>query len=58
MDKKKIFIGIAVVFVLWWLFQNPNGLTTTISNLAGGLWTITTSIFSSVADVISNASTK
>ncbi|MBO0843155.1 MAG: hypothetical protein J2O46_08215 [Nocardioides sp.] len=56
MDKKKIIIGIVVVFLVWWLFTNPNSLTGTISSVAGGIWEVTTNIFSGVANVISGAS--
>lgn len=55
MDKKKIFIGIVVVFLAWWLFTSPATLTHDISQLAGGVWQVTTNIFSGVADMISGA---
>lgn len=56
MDKKKIFIGIAAVFLGWWFISNPSGMSGTVSDLAGGIWTVTTSVFTSVVDVINNAS--
>lgn len=52
MDKKKIFTIIGVLFVGFWLFTDPQGLTNTISAIAGGIWGVTTDVFGGVIGTI------
>jgi len=52
MDKKKIFIVIGALFVGFWLFTDPQGLTSTISAIAGGIWGVATDVFGGVIGTI------
>lgn len=47
---KFLVIGVAVLFVGFWLVQDPNGLALFTKDGAGWLWGMTETVFGAVID--------
>lgn len=45
MDLKKLLLALAVVFLGFWMFTDPNGLAETAGETAGSAWGMTAQLF-------------
>lgn len=50
MDTKKLIIIVVVVFLGFWMLNEPAGLADVVRDGAGGGWGLTTDLFSGVID--------
>ena len=52
MNVKKLLLALVVVFVGFWLFQDPNGLAAAASVGAESAWGLLTQLFTAVIDFV------
>jgi hypothetical protein len=52
MDAKKLIAVVVVVFLGFWMLQDPNGLATTAKSAGGEGWTLTEQLFTGVIDFV------
>ena len=45
MNGKKVFLALLVVFLGFWMFQDPHGFAVSAKDLAGGVWDALTVVF-------------
>lgn len=48
MSPKKLLLALAVVFLGFWMFTDPNGLADAATDGAGAAWVMATRLFSAV----------
>jgi len=51
-NVKKLLLALAVVFVGFWLFQDPNGLAAAAAVGAENAWGLLTQLFTAVIDFV------
>ncbi len=52
MDAKKLIVLVAIVFVGFWMFTDPNGLASTSKSLASEGWSLSTDAFRGIIDFV------
>ena len=52
MNGKKAFLAVVVVFLGFWMLQDPNGLAETAKDAGGEGWSVTEKLFSGVIDFV------
>jgi hypothetical protein len=52
MDAKKLIGVVAIVFLGFWMFTDPNGLASTSKTVSSEGWELTTQLFSGVIDFV------
>ena len=50
--KKKVLLGVLVLFVAYWMVQAPNSFANFISDAGSWIWQTGRSLFESVIDVL------
>ena len=50
--KKKLVVGLLLLFLGFWLVQAPNSLATTLEDGGSWAWQVTTRVFTSVIDFL------
>jgi len=56
MNAKKVIGILLVLFLGFWMFQDPHGFAQTARTLGGGTWTALTTVFRGLIDVIGELS--
>jgi hypothetical protein len=54
MNAKKLVLLVLVVFIGFWLYQDPQGLANVAADGGGKLWSLTTDLFDSVISFVSS----
>lgn len=52
MDAKKLIAVVAIVFVGFWMFTDPNGLAETTKSASAEGWDLTTQAFAGIIDFV------
>jgi hypothetical protein len=52
MDAKKLIAVVVVVFLGFWMLQDPNGLAETAKDAGGETWSVTEKLFTGVIDFV------
>ena len=52
MDAKKLIAVVVVVFLGFWMLQDPNGLAETAKSAGDGGWNVTEKLFTGVIDFV------
>ena len=52
MDAKKVLLVLVVVFVGFWMFQDPSGLAETAKTGAVAGWGLLTQVFGAIIDFV------
>ena len=52
MNPKKLILVLAVVFVGFWLFKDPNGLADAASTGAENAWAVLSQLFTAIIDFV------
>lgn len=45
MNRKKVLLVLLVLFLGFWMFQDPQGFAASLKSLAGGTWELLTDVF-------------